>query len=149
MHHSRAPGSHPPAREAGKRQACAREARFRNHEDLRRRCKISTRRIQVRTGRKDVTVHQLQGDNFWLNEGSALFRARQLDREVNRFLEYLSSPEATKKEIDRRLGNFHDIEYRGGLISRSLEAGESALRPSHLKKVFEAVRLVQERLPPV
>jgi hypothetical protein len=106
-------------------------------------------RIQVRSGREDVTVHRLRGDNFWLDGGNALFRAKQLDCEVSRFLEYLSSPEATKKEVDRRLGNLHDVEYRWGQISRSLEAAEAGLRPSHLEKVFEAVRLVQKGSPPV
>jgi hypothetical protein len=38
-------------------------------------------RIQVRNGRQDVTVHRLRGDDFWLDEGSALLRAKQLDYE--------------------------------------------------------------------
>jgi len=67
---------------------------------------------------------------------------------VSRFLEYLSSPNATKKEVDQRLNNFRDRTPVGS-FSRSLEAIEAALQPSHLKKLFTAMRLVQGQSPPI
>jgi hypothetical protein len=83
-------------------------------------------------------VHRLAGVEFWRDGGTALLSVLRLQHEVDQFLGYISSSEATKKEVGRRLGGFVDIENQWRLASKTLEAAAAALRPEHLRQVFGA-----------
>ncbi len=109
--------------------------------------KSSHGRIGIYRGGQHRILHRLEGESFWTTGNNALPRATELDVEATSFQEYLRSPNVTKKEAERRLGNLTDIEHRWGLVSKAMQAAESALQPSHLGKVFEAVDQVIRSTP--
>lgn len=59
-------------------------------------------------------VHRLAGVAFWRDGGTALLGVLRLQHEVEQFFSYLSSPEATRKEIDRQIGGYSTSSISGG-----------------------------------
>ena len=95
-------------------------------------------RIRRAQGGDFVTLHRLRGEPFWL-EDRALDRAKELDYAARRLQLFLGTPEATTKEIDRRLGQLGNVGHTWDLVSKWMAAADEALRPQHLQRVIEAV----------
>ena len=60
--------------------------------------------LKLRSSREDINLHCLKGAAFWSESNAlALPRARQLEMETSRFLNYLASAEPDMNEVERRL----------------------------------------------
>ena len=93
--------------------------------------------IMCTQGTDFVSLHRLRGGAFWL-EDRALDRAMELDHATQRLQVFLASPEATTKEIDRRLVQLGDVGHTWSLVHKWMTAADEALQPQHLQKVIEA-----------
>ena len=93
--------------------------------------------LKLRSSRGDLNLHCLKGAAFWSESYAlALPRARQLEADASRFLDYLASAEPDMKEVERRLTTFVDIEHRWNLIKKAVTAADAALDPKHLDQVL-------------
>ena len=94
--------------------------------------------IRLARGRDFVTVHQLEGRLFWMND-RALGRARELDLSIRDFVNFMNGSDAEPRDIERRLSQLGDVRHTWELVCKWMVAADSALRPQHLQSVMDAV----------
>ncbi len=101
--------------------------------------------IAIYSGRKLVHQHKLEGRSFWLTGGDLRHRVTSLQSDGSRFIDYLASPDADLREVERRLNGFSDVPQRWRAIRNCIESALATFAPKHVGQMLQVVNIIVRR----